>query len=192
MSKMSHGYLFYLVGPSGAGKDSLINYAREHISEGNKKVVFAHRYITRAPVLQGENHVYLSEREYDKRLQDGLFAMHWKSHDYAYAIGIEINAWLAKGMNVVVNGSRAYLHTALTLYQQMRIIEVSVSNDVLRQRLTLRNRETPEQIVQRLNRQILITECPNKFVIENNGLLEEAGNRLLDFIIDNNASTQCA
>ncbi len=54
-----HGRLFYVVGASGAGKDSLIEYARNALGSRDA-VVFAHRYITRPPTARGENHVALS------------------------------------------------------------------------------------------------------------------------------------
>ena len=45
------GQLIYVMGPSGAGKDSLLGYARERLAE--QPLVFAHRYITR-PALSDE------------------------------------------------------------------------------------------------------------------------------------------
>lgn len=76
---MAEGALFYVVGASGSGKDSLLRYGRERLA-GDPGVVFAHRYITRPVELHGENHVALAEPEFDARLKAGLFAMHWDSH----------------------------------------------------------------------------------------------------------------
>ncbi len=38
--------LFYVIGPSGAGKDSVLDYARQHAT-ASLPASFAHRYITR-------------------------------------------------------------------------------------------------------------------------------------------------
>lgn len=84
---MAEGRLFYVIGPSGSGKDSLMRYARASLA-GDPSVVFAHRYITRPMELHGENHVALTETEFDARLAAGLFAMHWESHGLRYGIGL--------------------------------------------------------------------------------------------------------
>lgn len=102
---MAEGKLFYVIGPSDSGKDSLLRYARARLGPVSR-VVFAHRYITRPVDVNGENHVALTKAEF------GLLAMHWRSHGHRYGIGREIDLWLAKGCQVVVNGSREYLPQA--------------------------------------------------------------------------------
>jgi ribose 1,5-bisphosphokinase len=69
---METGRLIYVMGPSGAGKDSLLGFVRERIGA---QVMFAHRYITR-PVSDGENHVALSREEFAARLASGVFSKH--------------------------------------------------------------------------------------------------------------------
>ena len=101
----SEATLFYLIGPSGAGKDALLTYAREHLA-GSIPVLFSHRYITRPSQVGGENHVALTEAEFYQRQQLGLFALSWQSHQCAYGIGLEIDTWMQAGAHVVVNGSR--------------------------------------------------------------------------------------
>src|SRR4051812_46339588 len=100
--------LFYIIGASGVGKESLINYARTTIN-GSLPILFAHRYITRPAQAGNENHIALSTEEFQSRLAGNLFALHWESHGQSYGIGVEINTWLEKGFHVVVNGSRQYL-----------------------------------------------------------------------------------
>ena len=51
------------MGPSGAGKDSILDRARVLTLPGTP-VVFAHRYITRPAGSGGENHVALSAAEF--------------------------------------------------------------------------------------------------------------------------------
>lgn len=131
---MIKGKLFYVIGPSGSGKDSLMRYARERLA-GDAGVVFAHRYITRAAELQGENHIALTAPEFDARRAAGLFAMHWGSHALRYGIGLEINFWLERGCNVVMNGSREYLPQAKCSYPALVAVLIAVAPEVLAERL---------------------------------------------------------
>ena len=185
--------LFYVIGASGSGKDSLIQYARTHIPE-NHQTVFAHRYITRPAEAGGENHIALDEKEFFTRQNMGCFAMAWYSHETHYGIGIEINQWLGKGLNVVMNGSRGYLKYAAQQYREIKPILISVRPEVLRQRLELRGRETSEQIDRRLVQACKLetqVSHPQLIKVENNGLLESAGKSLISAIHSNHAS-QCA
>lgn len=145
------GVLLYVIGASGSGKDSLMCYAREAL-EHESNVVFAHRYITRPPDAGGENHVALSEAEFEARVRHNLFPLHWHSHGLRYGIGCELNHWLAKGLTVILNGSRAYLHDASCHYPELVPVLVEVSPSVLRERLQVRGRESAADIESRMRR----------------------------------------
>lgn len=176
--------LFYVIGASGSGKDSLIQYVRQTMQQ-DTRVVFAHRYITRRADAGGENHVALTEQEFYTRQAMGCFAMHWYSHNTWYGIGIEINQWLAKGISVVVNGSRAYLERATEKYSELCPVLISAQTDIIRRRLELRGRENMQQINQRLEQAIKLDKRvlhPDLIRIENNTSLDEAGRRLIDTI----------
>ncbi|MES9947218.1 MAG: phosphonate metabolism protein/1,5-bisphosphokinase (PRPP-forming) PhnN [Candidatus Thiodiazotropha sp.] len=176
--------LYYVIGPSGAGKDSLLNYARQHMGS-SAAVIFAHRYITRPADAGGENHVSLSQEEFTCRAQMGCFAMQWYSHNNWYGIGIEINQWLEMGLKVVVNGSRAYLDNALQQYPRLIPVNISATPETLRQRLLARGREGIEEIEQRviqavdLDRKI---DHPRMVKICNEGVLADAGECLIEQI----------
>lgn len=172
---MVKGKLFYIIGPSGSGKDSLIRYGRKRLA-GDPGIVFAHRYITRPVELHGENHVALTEAEFDARLAADLFTMFWSSHGLRYGIGREINVWLAKGCNVVMNGSREYLPEARRRYPALMALLVTVSPEILAARLRTRGRETEEQITLRLKRaRVFMPPEAQVEIIANNGELHEAG-----------------
>jgi len=185
---MAEGRLFYVIGASGSGKDSLMRYGRERLA-GDSSVVFAHRYITRPVELHGENHVALTEAEFDARLNAGLFAMHWGSHGLRYGIGREINFWLAKGCNVVMNGSREYLASARLNYPALTAVLIAVSPETLATRLRARGRETEEQISGRLvrARQFMRPEGIVETIM-NDGELSEAGEQFVQLL----APTQCS
>jgi len=190
---MAEAELIYVVGASGSGKDSLMAYARSHLSE-NAKVVFTHRYITRPADAGGENHVALECKEFLSRKAMGCFSMSWYSHDTYYGIGIEVNQWLSKGINVVVNGSRGYLNQAARKYSELRPVLISVRPEILRSRLEQRGRESKKEIEQRLiqaNELEAFVNHPRLVKIENNGSIKEAGLELLD-MIQSTHKVQCA
>lgn len=183
--------LLYIVGPSGSGKDTIIAYVRGKLA-GNARVQFAHRYITRPADLAGENHIALSQAEFNARVQAGLFAMHWYSHGNGYGIGTEINQWLGKGITVVVNGSREYMPIAMQHYPELLPVTIDVSHDVLKTRLLNRGRETEAQIDARLSRnRVLQLTHPAGIVVSNNGALECAGEQLLNLIEQHSKVTVC-
>jgi ribose 1,5-bisphosphokinase len=181
MTAVDSANLIYVMGPSGAGKDSLLGFARERIGT---QVMFAHRYITRA-VADGENHIVLTHDEFDARLSYGLFAMHWDSLGLRYGIGVEVDAWLARGVTVVVNGSRQHAQVALERYPHARFVHIDAAPAVLAARLARRGREDARQIEARLARRPVF-ELPDgaRVVrIDNSGLLAEAGTQLLEVLL---------
>jgi ribose 1,5-bisphosphokinase len=171
---MPTGTLFYVIGPSGSGKDSLMTYAREQIN-GQQPVLFAHRYITRPMDAGGENHVCLTHVEFAQRKALGLFALDWQSHQNCYGIGSEVITWLNTGQNVVVNGSREYLPTATQRFPDMRVILIEVSPDVLRHRLIARAR------IDR-SRQIDPIVHPKLLILSNDTPLVESGRKFIDLL----------
>ncbi|WP_074217258.1 phosphonate metabolism protein/1,5-bisphosphokinase (PRPP-forming) PhnN [Halodesulfovibrio marinisediminis] len=178
------GTLFYLMGPSGAGKDALLNALRSRLED--KPVIIAHRYITRPASATGENHVALSKKEFKKYLFANSFSLHWHSHNRDYGIGIEINYWLQRGISVVINGSRAYLQQACELYPDLQPILITAPEDTIKERLYKRKRETEAEIMQRLQQNAeLNTTCTSNsrcgkktVVIMNDSTIESAVNQL--------------
>jgi ribose 1,5-bisphosphokinase len=178
--------LFYLIGASGVGKDSLLKYVRENLSQ-DAPVMIAHRYITRPQDAGSENHIALNEGEFAARMQRGCFSMCWYSHQTWYGVGSEVDQWLSMGLNVVVNGSRAYLEEALQIYPDLIPVLVTAELDILKRRLESRGREGAQQIEQRLQlaRQLdREMQHPQLQRIANNGDLSEAGEALLRLIQD--------
>ncbi len=176
--------IFYLVGASGSGKDSLLRSCRAQLQADDCCWV-AHRYITRAPELVGENHIWLSHEEFEARSRLGAFAMQWRANGQHYAIGTEIDFWLDKGVNVLVNGSRQHLPQAQAAYHHRLVpIWVNVPPSVLSSRLQLRGRETAEQIAARMQRNSQF-QCSSNgagFQIENDGTPEQGAIQLLGIL----------
>ncbi|MGH7955721.1 MAG: phosphonate metabolism protein/1,5-bisphosphokinase (PRPP-forming) PhnN [Opitutaceae bacterium] len=173
------GTLFYVVGASGAGKDSLMTYARARLG-GRTPVFFAHRYITRPAEAGGENHVAVTRAEFAQMKTLDLFALAWESHGHCYALGREIEMWLDRGANVVMNGSRGFLPEAARVFPDLCVVLIAVSPAVLRARLETRGRESPEEIRERIARaeEFIVTHS-SLITIRNNGSLAEAGEQLV-------------
>jgi ribose 1,5-bisphosphokinase len=175
--------LIFVVGASGSGKDSLLRYARDRLAN-ESQVVFAHRYITRAADAGGENHIALTQVEFNSRCRAGVMALHWHSHGHSYGLGIEVDQWLTRGITVVVNGSRAHLETAAQRYPGLVPVWVEVAPEVLRARLLARGRECIEDIAQRLARAALQGQPSHRRgeVIHNEGELGVAGDLLVALV----------
>lgn len=168
------GCLFLVVGPSGAGKDTLINSCADHFSD-RKDIVFPRRDITRL-VQINENHRILSQAEFERIRSLGGYILSWTAHGQYYGINKEIVSVLNSGHHVVVNVSRSVLEQARRLFKNLCILSITVDVGVLRKRLEQRQRETPAEIEERL-----ITS--NIFSIEGNDVVTIDNNRDLDAAI---------
>lgn len=173
------GRLVYVVGPSGAGKDSVLEYARMRLP-ANAGIIFARRFITREPGSAGEQHIPLSASAFERVLANGHFALHWDANGLRYGIGREISTWMNLGFHVVVNGSREHLPTALEQFQNTFIVCITAPVEVIRHRLSQRARENDAEIENRIRRATSLTLLPGQNVttIVNDGVLEIAGNAL--------------
>lgn len=144
----SAGRLFLVVGPSGAGKDTLIAGA----VLADMALHWARRVITRPETAGGEPFEGVTEAVFAQRLAAGDFALHWQAHGLCYGVPLAELAPLALGRTVLVNGSRGALDAALIAYPDLRVIRISAPSAILADRLAARGRESRDQIAARLNR----------------------------------------
>ena len=145
------GTLILVVGPSGAGKDSLIAWCKAHFA-GDARVVFPRRAVTRTVTDGSEDHDTISEAAFAEAVDRGAFALHWRAHGLGYGIPASVAADLAAGRSVVVNVSRAILDEARRRFPPVTVVSVTVPHEVLLQRLRNRSREAEEEIAGRLAR----------------------------------------
>ena len=112
--------------------------------------------------------------------------MQWYSHGYRYGIGSEVDDWLSKGVNVVINGSREYLQIAMASYPNLIPVLVEVDPDSLYERLKQRGRESEDEIRRRLQRhQQIVDSMPDSIQrIDNNSELQDGVDALLKLIED--------
>lgn len=145
------GALVAVVGPSGAGKDTLIDGARAHFTEADD-VMFVRRAVTRPAGNDGEAHRSMDRAEFDAAREDGAFALSWRAHGLNYGIPIALDAHLARGHVAVVNGSRAALPLFSERYTNLIVVNVTARPDILARRLAARGRESEQAILARLGR----------------------------------------
>ncbi len=179
----SIGRLVLVVGPSGAGKDTLIDYARDRL-RAEPRVHFVRRIISR-PAGAGEDHQPVDSDWFDRRAREGGFSLHWQAHGLSYGIPSEIDDWLERGDIVVANGSRAILPDARLKYPQLLVVYVTAPIDVLAKRLVERGRENLESVKQRLIRsEQQSVEGDEVLYIDNSGPPEIAGERFLALLVE--------
>ncbi|WP_246776973.1 phosphonate metabolism protein/1,5-bisphosphokinase (PRPP-forming) PhnN [Microvirga sp. VF16] len=142
--------LVLVVGPSGAGKDTLLTCARTALA-GDERFRFVRRVITRPPG-GGEDSAFLTEEAFRTRIAQGAFALHWQAHGLCYGLPADIDTWLAQGRVVVANGSRAIVPEARRHYPHLKIVNVTAPPAVLAERLRQRGREAGEMVSDRLQR----------------------------------------
>jgi len=170
---MARGTLFLVVGPSGAGKDTLIEGARRALGE-DPRFVFARRVITRARDAGAEDHDPVDLEEFHRREREGAFALAWEAHGLRYGIPRAIEDELRAARHVIVNVSRAVITAARARYRPLAVIEVWAPTLVLAERLAARGRESVEEVSRRLERSAAIAvEGADVRRVENAGSVEE-------------------
>ncbi len=170
---MSSGTLFLVVGPSGAGKDTLMDGARAALA-GDHTAVFARRAITRPADAGGEAHDAITDAEFDARHRAGEFLLDWQAHGLKYGIPASYADYLAAGRNVIANVSRAVVAEAISRFPKVVVLEVTASPEILADRLAGRGRETPDDIAARLARDAAsIPEQAVKTTVVNDGTPED-------------------
>jgi phosphonate metabolism protein PhnN/1,5-bisphosphokinase (PRPP-forming) len=142
---MTPGRLVLVVGPSGAGKDTVLDYARTRLAHDNR-YVFPLRVITRPPG-PGEAHEPVSPADFAAR----RYALSWEAHGLFYGIPACIEADLAAGKTVIANVSRGVTAEAVRKYRCL-VVEITAPREILAARLAGRQREDSAQIAARLSR----------------------------------------
>lgn len=175
------GCLVCIVGPSGAGKDSLIAYARRSLSSDGQ-FHFARRVVTRQSTAD-EDHETLSDEAFIKADLNGEFFLSWRAHFLAYALRAEVARLVDSGHCVIANISRTVLESEALRRLPCLIVEITADEGLLAARLTARGRESGTDIQMRLARKA--TSWPvdlARITIDNSGKLQDAGEILLTIL----------
>jgi phosphonate metabolism protein PhnN/1,5-bisphosphokinase (PRPP-forming) len=174
------GRLFFFVGPSGAGKDTLLQWLQQRMPSG-AGTVFARRTITRA-AHPSEAHQPADEHSFWQLAAAGHFSMIWQANDLCYGIPRGIEAELKAGRDVVVNGSREFVPQLRQLFPQARVIWVEADTRQIRKRIESRQRENGAALLKRLDRVTQFTPPEEVIRLDNSGPVEVAGQRLLEIL----------
>ena len=160
-----------VVGPSGAGKDTLLSALKDRL-KGNSGIHFARRAITRQADANAEDHDTLTRTEFDDLVRKGDVALAWEVHGLGYVIPKTYDDAVRNGETVIANGSRKMLQQSADKYQTAIVLLITAPVDVLAERLAARGRESIEDIRSRLQRADLEPDnVPNLVRIENTGTI---------------------
>jgi len=178
--KLGPGRMVLVVGPSGAGKDTLMNALREALGDDDG-YVFAQRRITRPADGETETHVPITEADFERAVESGTCSLAWRAHGLGYVLAPELDEAIRDGKTVIANGSRGALSGAFDKYAHAIVLLITAPKDVLAQRLAARGRESRVEIERRLERaDIDMPGTPNLVRIENTGTVESGVARILE------------
>ncbi|HYZ24392.1 MAG TPA: phosphonate metabolism protein/1,5-bisphosphokinase (PRPP-forming) PhnN [Rhodopila sp.] len=165
--------LILVVGPSGAGKDTLLAGARRALA-ADERFHFARRVITRPADAGAEDHEPATEAEFLRR----AFALQWQAHGLRYGIPIDVIAMLHRRRIVIASISRSIIAAAAARFP-VRVIEVIAPPELLAHRLAARGREDGAGIASRLVRQVDLPAGIRIETVVNDGTIEEGTQRFL-------------
>ena len=170
------GVFVAVVGPSGAGKDTLMSRAG-HDPALDPRIRFARRVVTREALVTSEDHDSLDEAGFARAEASGAFSLVWSAHALRYGLPRSILDDLAGGAVVVANLSRRSLDAAAAIFGAVHVVEVTARPEILLARLVGRGREPEATIRDRLSRQVapvLPSRAASHVVIDNSGDLDAA------------------
>lgn len=168
------GLFVCIVGPSGAGKDTLLSQARAKLA-ADPRFVFAKRTVTRQADPSAEDHDSVSPARFRTLADRGDFCLTWHAHGLDYGIPSKFHALTSKGKCVIANVSRSVLQETETRFARALVINVTANPSILAGRLVRRGRETTETVEKRLARAVEIphTGLP-LWTLDNSGSLNDA------------------
>lgn len=176
------GPLIVVLGPSGSGKDTLMSYARNELA-ARDDVMFVRRTITRPADAGSEDHVPMTDVEFDAAIDRGDFSLTWAANGLRYGLPRTIKAHLGEGKPAIVNGSRGAWGVIRQVFPTAVAVEIRVDRSILAQRLQSRGRESAQEIEARLARAAALeTGFEADVVIDNSGTLERAGLALVGYL----------
>jgi len=167
MTMGAAGLFVAVVGPSGVGKDSVMEGLA---AKGGYHLV--RRVITRPADQGGEDFDHLPPDAFDAAAKAGACCLHWSAHGLSYGIPAHVRGEVAAGGVFLANLSRAALGAAADIFANMIVLNLTASPHILAARLAGRGRESKEVILKRLARRVAPFDPSLKvFDVPNDGAL---------------------
>ncbi len=170
------GGFVLVVGPSGAGKDTLLRLACAELA-GEPRLVLARRVITR-PESAAEAHDTLDEAGFLAAAANGAFCQHWQAHGLRYGIPARYAAATRAGAVVVANVSRGVVASARAALPGVTAVEITAPAEILAARLAQRARPEDGDLDARLARATAATAQVDLRIL-NDSTPEQAAAQLL-------------
>ena len=181
--RIGPGRLVLVVGPSGAGKDTLLDLVRA-ATANDASIMVARRVVTRA-ATSAEDHDSVSESAFDESVARGDFAIWWAAHGNKYGIPRAADDAIRAGRTVLCNVSRAVVAPSRARYARVTVALVTAPEEMLRQRLAARSRSSDGDLAGRVARVAAPErELRPDVVIMNVGAAEDAAAKLLEVARD--------
>lgn len=166
------GMFVAIVGPSGVGKDTIIDGLRAALPP--ERFLFPQRVITRPPDAN-EASFYLDEDAFAAAHARGDFLLTWEANGLAYALPRAVGDAIQQGRHVVANLSRKAIPALRDALARVLVVHITARPDVIEARLMARGRETTEIQRQRLLRGFALDSGLDADIrIENNGPVEDS------------------
>ena len=174
------GRLVLVVGPSGAGKDTLLGLARAACID-DPTIVFPRRVITREASAAEENEE-VSAGTFQEALTRGEYAMHWEAHGHCYALPRAIDDDIRSGRTIVANVSRTVIGAMRRAYADVVVVLVTAPPNVLAERIAMRARSSDGRVENRLRRTVEDASAAPDVTIVNTGSVEYHSRQLVRII----------
>ena len=174
------GRLVLVVGPSGAGKDTLLGVARAACAD-DRTVVFPRRVITREASASEDNDE-VSIGTFQEALARGDYAMHWEAHGHCYALSRAMEDEIRSGRTVVANVSRTVIGAARRAYADVVVVLITAPPNVLAERIAMRARSSDGMAENRLRRTVEDASAVPDVTIVNTGSAEYHARQLVRII----------
>ncbi|MCK4571019.1 guanylate kinase [Candidatus Bipolaricaulota bacterium] len=169
---IGNGLAFVVTGPSGAGKNSVIDLVMAKLPN----LVYSVSYTSRAKrpsEVDGEDYVFVSEQQFLQQIEAGDFLEHVTYLDDHYGTSrSQIEDFVARGLDIILNveveGAKTLQKTDLRDTKVIYVFLAPSSMQELEARLRKRNTEEESKILRRLEvakREMLDLPCFDFLVI---------------------------
>ncbi len=173
-----------IVGPSGAGKDTVIRTVAEAVHD-QPGIIFVRRIITRLSDGVTEDHDTMTPEAFEAGRAAGIFCLSWEAHGLLYGLPQSALDAVDRGNTVIANVSRSVLSEAVRTFGRVAVVEITADPEILVERIIARGRESAAEARGRIARSAafhLPHAACNYVRIDNSGPIDVAKERLIKIL----------